>query len=185
MTRAILALLLAPLLCHGQTGAGDPAPGLGARDRILTVASRLVGTTEATGRNDGPVINDILGSVGMRGTGAPYCAAFNRYCYDGAGLRTVGPRSAWSPDWVARATWTRASGGRLPLPGDAWGIFFPARGRVAHTGLVRSWGTSVVVTYEGNTSPEPASGEADRNGDGIWSKRRLIRQIYSSRNWLD
>lgn len=184
MKHALLAAFFAAqALCHGGTGAGTTPPREGTRDRVLFEALALVGTREATGRNDGPVIEAILASTGNV-KGDPYCAAFNFYVYQRAGLARLVPRSAWSPAWVARPTWTRAAGGIPPLPGDAFGIWFANRGRVAHTGLVRRWG-SVVVTVEANTSPEASSGEADRNGDGIWSKRRLQRQIHSVRNWID
>ena len=187
MKRALLlVILVAPWICHGQVVIGVTAEDSGARDRILVAASRLVGTVEKTGNNDGAAIDRILASVGLEGTGAPWCAAANRYVYDEAGLRGVGPRSALAAVWVRDPTWTSKSGGRLPLPGDPWGIWFSSKGRVAHTGLVRSWGRDVVVTYEGNTSPDAVPGSAaDRDGGGFFSKRRLIRQIYSVRNWLD
>ena len=182
----MLSWLAFAVLCHGQTGGGDPQAGAGARGRVLAVATSLVGTTEATGNNDGAGIDRILASVGLEGTGAPYCAAFVRYCYDRAGLRGFGPRSALASAWVQAPTWTAARGGRTPLPGDVWGIWFPSKNRVAHTGIVRSWGAQVMVTIEANTSPDAAAGSvADRNGDGVWSKRRLTRQIYAVRNWLD
>lgn len=182
----LLAVVFAPILCHGQDRGGIPLPeGIAARQRILGVAAGLVGTREATGHNDGPVIERILKSAAAS-KGDPYCAAFDFFCYEQAGLSRLVPRSAWSPDWVRNPTWTRAGGGKTPLPGDTWGIFFPSKGRVAHTGIVREWGSQVMRTFEGNTSPDAAVGtEADRNGDGIWSKRRLIRQIHSVRNWLD
>jgi hypothetical protein len=163
---------------------GTEEAGAGARNRILAIAAGQIGTTEATGNNDGPV-DKYLASVGLEGTGAPYCAAFNRWVYDAANLRTAGPRSALAAAWVQTPTWTAARGGRTPLPGDPWGIYFPSKGRVAHTGLVMEWGISTVRTVEANTSPEAAPGSAaDRNGDGVWSKRRLKRQIYSVRSWL-
>lgn len=187
MIRALLlTLLFAPVLCHGQYIVGVEETREGARNRILASASGLVGTTEATGHNDGPAIDRILASVGLDGTGSPYCAAFNRWVYDAAQLRGVGPRSALAAVWVQNPTWTRANGGRTPLPGDPWGIYFPSKGRVAHTGLVERWGKDVVLTIEANTSPDAVPGSAaDRNGDGVWRKRRLIRQIFSVRNWLD
>lgn len=164
---------------------GPENPPLRTRERIIVEGLALVGQVEASGKNDGPVVDAVLDTVGLKGTGAPYCAATNRFLYDRAGFRDVGPRSAWSPDWTVNPTWTRASGGRTPLPGDAWGIYFPAKGRVAHTGLVRVWG-AIVLTLEGNTSPDAMPGSpADRNGDGFWSKRRLQRQIYAVRNWID
>jgi hypothetical protein len=151
---------------------------------VLVAAESLLGTTEATGRNDGPVIEAILASTGNR-KGDPYCAAFNFYCYQEAGLAKLVPRSAWSPDWVKNPTWTLAQGGRAPRPADAFGIYFPRKGRVAHTGLVKSWAPPTVLTIEGNTSPEAAAGSAaDRDGGGIWSKRRLVRQIHAARDWI-
>lgn len=156
----------------------------GPRQRVLVTAESLIGTTEATGKNDGPIIEAILSSTGNR-KGDPYCAAFNYYCYREAGLAKLVPRSAWSPDWVKNPTWTLAEGGRTPQPADAFGIYFPSKKRVAHTGLVKKWSAPTVLTIEGNTSPEAAAGTAaDRDGGGIWSKRRLVRQIHSARDWI-
>ena len=181
MSRYRPALIAAALLA---SLVPSPAQEFGAREKILAVADSLVGTTEATGRNDGPVVEAILRSAGA-GKGDPYCAAFNFYCYLKAGYASHVPRSAWSPDWVKNPTWTRGTGGKTPLQADAFGIFFASKGRVAHTGLVKKWGDAV-LTVEGNTSREAAPGSAsDRDGGGVWSKRRLKSQIYAVRNWLD
>lgn len=174
----------AALPTPAPTPKPSPSPTPSPRQKVLSVAGNLVGTTEATGRNDGPIIEAILASTGNR-KGDPYCAAFNYYCYREAGLADKVPRSAWSPDWVKSPTWTRAKEGREPEPADSFGIYFPSKKRVAHTGLVKKWGETSAQTIEGNTSPEAAPGSsADRDGEGIWNKRRLIRQIYSVRNWL-
>lgn len=178
------SLLACLLLVASGAGQAQVAP-VDAREKVVAVGRALLGTTEKTGRNDGPQIDRILESVGLEKTGAPYCAAFNRYCYDTAGLRGFGPRSALAAVWVREPTWTRLGGGKSPLPGDTWGIYFPSKKRVAHTGLVEKWGPTFVLTIEGNTSPDAAAGsEADRNGDGIWRKRRLVSQIYAVRNWI-
>lgn len=162
-----------------------PSPTPAPRERVLGVATALIGTTEATGKNDGPIIEAILASTGNR-KGDPYCAAFNFYCFQQAGLSKLVPRSAWSPDWVKAPTWTLAEGGRTPQPADAFGIYFPSKKRVAHTGLVKKWSAPTVLTVEGNTSPEAASGSAaDRDGGGVWSKRRLVRQVHSVRDWIE
>lgn len=175
---------LIPILLLAAGLPLSAAPG--DREAVLAVARSLIGTQEATGRNDGAAIDRVLASVGLEGTRAPYCAAFNRYCYDRAGFQAAGPRSAMASAWVAVPTWTRAQGGMTPRPGDAWGIYFPSKKRVAHTGLVERWSETVVVTIEANTSPDAAPGsEADRNGDGIWRKRRLRSQIYAVRSWLN
>lgn len=180
-----LALLLVGN-SHGQVVIGVEASSDGARDRVLAVAKSTIGQTEKTGRNDGAFVDSVLASVGLEGTGAPWCAAWNRYCYDKAGFRMVGPRSALASKWVSDPTWTIARGGATPKPGDPWGIYFPSKKRIAHTGLVWVWGTKTVRTIEGNTSPDAVAGSAaDRDGGGVYSKIRLIRQIHSAKNWLD
>ncbi len=154
------------------------------RQTILTVGRKLIGTTEATGKNDGPVIEAIQKAAGI-GKGDPYCAAFNYWCYREADAAAYVPRSGWSPDWVSKPTW-RQGNGRTPRPADAFGIWFSSKGRVAHTGLIEDWGESSAVTIEANTSPSAEFGAAgDRDGDGIWRKRRLIRQIYAVRDWIE
>jgi hypothetical protein len=185
VNRAILlATSLAALLCHGGYCGGTKETSEGARKRVLATAISLIGTREASGNNDGPLVEEILASTGNH-RGDPYCAAFCYYCYREAGLAQFVPRSAWSPDWATRPTWTRKSGGQTPKPGDTFGIYFPSKDRVAHAGIVRKWGLQSVVTVEANTSPEAKAGSAaDRDGGGIWSKRRLIQQIYAVRNWL-
>lgn len=183
MSHVVAALLFVTFFCHRGLGRGVEAEGLDPRARVLSVATRLIGVREATGKNDGPVIEAILNSTGNH-RGDPYCAAFNYWCYREAGLSSLVPRSAWSPDWVRNPTWTAARGGRPPAPADTFGIFFPSKKRVAHTGLIRKWGAAV-VTIEGNTAPEATPGSAaDRDGGGIWSKRRLPRQIHSVRDWI-
>lgn len=159
---------------------------LGTRDRVIAEASKLIGQQETHGNNRSPVIDKMNRLTGAP-MGSPYCASFNAYVYTQANVpRTGWPLSAWSPSWVARPTWTRANGGQTPKPGDAFGIYFTNLKRVAHTGLVEDWGKTSVVTLEANTSPNAAIGsEADRNGDGIFRKRRLIRTIHSVRNWID
>lgn len=176
---SLLLLLLSTGEAFSQTDSEKIRLG------VLAEAKKLTGTVEASGKNDGPVVEKILNSVGLR-RGDPYCAAFNYWCYLQSGGAKYVPCSGWSPDWVKSPTWTRFSGGRTPEPGDAFGIYFKSRNRVAHTGLVKKWGNTAVITFEGNTSQDAAPGSAaDRDGGGIWSKRRLISQIYSVRNWLD
>ena len=185
MTRALLTtFIFVAVLGNSRAGAGGQAPSEGARSRVLATAVSLIGTRESTGQNDGPVVERILASTGNR-RGEPYCAAFNFFCYQQAGLASLVPRSAWSPDWAESPTWTRAKGGRTPQPSDSFGIYFASKGRVAHTGLIRSWGGAVAVTVEANTSPEAVPGSpADRDGGGIWSKRRLTSQLYGVRDWI-
>lgn len=61
-----------------------------------------------------------------------------------------------------------------PSPGDVFFIYYANKGRVAHTGFVHQWGTTTVVTVEGNTNEA-----GSREGDGVYKKKRLRRQIYA------
>lgn len=154
------------------------------RERVVNVANGLLGMRETNGKNRSPKIDAMNKFVGAP-LGSPWCASFNAWIYKEAGVKNF-PKSAWSPDWVKSPTWTRSKGGQNPLPGDAFGIYFPSKKRVAHTGLVEKWGNSV-TTIEGNTGPSgtvPGSA-GDRDGDGSYKKFRLKSQIYSVRDWID
>lgn len=157
------------------------APTLTAREKLLKAATAEIGTQEKTGNNDGPV-DKYLAAVGLGKTRNPYCAAFVYW----AGKQSLGasnpfPKSAWSPDFVAGGTTDTASA----KPGDTFGIYFAAKGRVAHTGLIKGKQGRYLVTVEANTSPSATSGTAaDRDGDGVWSKLRDPRTIHRTKSWL-
>ncbi len=172
----------APVATPSATPTPTPASTPVTRDRVVSEASGLVGLRETHGRNRSPVI-DKMNKLTGAALGSPWCASFNAYVYKLAQVPKPWPASAWSPDWVASPTWTRAKGGQTPRPGDPFGIYFANKGRVAHTGLIEKWGDAV-VTIEGNTGPTGSVGEADRNGEGSFRKRRLPRQIHSVRDWI-
>ena len=63
-----------------------------------------------------------------------------------------------------------------PVPGSIF-IMQKAQGGTGHAGIVAgpvNHSTLIFPTIEGNTSPAPASAEADRNGDGIYTKTRHL-----------
>lgn len=152
------------------------------RDAVMAAARSQIGTQERTGRNDGPV-EKYLTSVGLA-KGDPYCAAFVYWCgREALGPRNPFPRSGWSPDMVSRPDWLRGKG-KPPEAGDTFGIHFASKGRVAHTGLVAARNAASITTIEANTSPQAATGEADRNGDGVWRKIRPLSTIHSTKRWL-
>ena len=61
-----------------------------------------------------------------------------------------------------------------------FGIYFPKMKRVAHVGFVDQWGPKEVVTVEGNTN-----GAGSREGDGVYKKKRLTRQIHSVASYMN
>ena len=88
--------------------------------------------------------------------------------------------------------WTISSvlagiGSGTPVYGavGAFGIWFASKGRIAHTGLLERRDGDWLITIEANTSPTAAVGSAaDRDGQGVYRKRRHWRTVHSTRDWL-
>ena len=158
------------------------SPGVEEK-RFLVVeqARKSLGIREQSGHNDGPVVDEILASVNLEGSKAPWCAAFIVWVGDkafGATLLNPYPRSAWSPTFLAKPTWDRQRKGTPLKPADVFGIWFNSMGRVAHVGLVEKNEGDWLVTIEGNTN-----GGGSRDGDGVYRRRRLSANVLG-RGWL-
>lgn len=67
-----------------------------------------------------------------------------------------------------------------PQAGDVFGLFFPEKKRIAHTGFIDQWDGTWLITVEGNTN---LSGS--REGDGVYRKRRLVRSIYKVARYVE
>ena len=160
-----------------------PAPPETARQKVLRVATSQIGTTEKTGKNDGEV-DKYLGSVGLAGSRAPYCAAFIHWAgREALGAANPYPKSAWSPDMLRGGS--KVSKTTVIQGGETFGIYFASKKRIAHTGFVESFDGATFVTVEANTSPQAASGSAaDRDGGGVWRKRRPRLTVHSTKDWL-
>jgi hypothetical protein len=160
-----------------------PAPKTD-RQKVIAVAASQIGTVEKTGRNDGEV-DKYLASVGLAGTRSPYCAAFNYWVgREALGPKNPYPKSAWSPDHLKGGT--KVSKSTVIRGGETFGIWFSSKGRIAHTGLVESYDGSTFVTIEANTSPQAKFGSAaDRDGGGVWRKRRPRLTVHSTRDWIN
>ena len=179
--RVVYALAVASILVLGSRAGvaqGIPEEREGRIEKTLRVARGTIGWREEPG-NSGPLVDKILASVGLEGSGAPWCAAWVVYIGD----ETFGkeknpyPRSAWSPDFVKAPDWNRGRG-KTPAPTDAFGVYFSSLGRVAHTGLVEKVEGKMAVTIEGNTNDD-----GSRDGNGVYRKRRPLGTILSKR-WL-
>jgi len=153
------------------------------REAVMAVAEKQVGVRELTGQNDGPEVEAYLASVGLR-KGDPWCGAVVFWIgREALGPLNPYPRSGWSPDMVVNGE--LVSEGATAQPGDTFGIWFPSKGRVAHTGLIGEFGRGSCVTLEGNTSDVAAAGSSqDREGGGFFKKRRLRVSIHSVRDWI-
>ena len=177
MYAAVLASL--PVLCSGARVAPGVIQTRTERvEKVVRLARGTIGWKEERG-NSGPVVDKILKTVGLEGTGSPWCAAWVVFVGDEALGKEQNPypRSAWSPDFVKAPDWNRGVG-KEPSSADAFGVYFQSLGRVAHTGLVEKVEGNMAVTIEGNTNDN-----GSREGDGVYRKRRPLATILAKR-WL-
>jgi hypothetical protein len=129
-------------------------------DRLLATFRPLVGVREKPmGSNRGPEV-DAYNRAADTVLGSPWCASVAHWGYERLGLPA---RGAYSPSWYAKA---RVIPRDQVRPGDIGLIYFPGKGRYAHTiaciEAVRQRGGRVVevVTLEGNTNAQ-----GSREGD--------------------
>lgn len=150
------------------------------RDSVVEIFSSQVGIKERTGKNDGTIVEGYLASVGLR-KGNPWCAAFVYWAYNKAGVKGI-PRSGYCPNWFQKnVIYSNGIAKKPPDAADVVGIYFSNLGRIAHVGFINVWDddSNIVITVEGNTS-----GSGSREGDGVYRKRRLKRQICKISRWL-
>ncbi len=136
-----------------------------------------VGIRELTGKNDGKQI-EAYQKVTKAPKHSPYCASFVAWCFVQCEVKTV--QSAWSPSWFPQNKVIYKQGkGIIPQSGDVFGLYYPSKKRVAHVGFIHKWGDVYIITVEANTNDA-----GSREGDGVYKKRRLKRQIYIVSRWL-
>lgn len=152
----------------------------------------VLSVREEGGNNRGKSVETYQKAAGA-GPGDPWCACFAFYRLLMAALalglsipKTFTPR-AYTPDWkswaIANGYWTPVAVAQAaPLHtvqvGDFAMFYFAAEGRIGHIGevvAVHDWG---VETVEGNTGPD-AGASVERNGDGVYKKKRTWSQLGS------
>jgi len=153
--------------------AGAAQPG-NTRASVQHTYAHEVGIRELTGNNDGMQVQVYLKYVGLQ-KGNPWCAAF--VCWVLGQNNISNPKSGYCPTLFSgqNEVWKRTLKNNFsPLPGDVFGIYFPEKKRIAHVGFVDTWTSKTVNTVEGNTNDA-----GSREGDGVYRKIRLTRQIYA------
>ena len=174
--RYISFLLLVCTLVVCSSFSGDPI-----REKLKKVYSAEIGVREKTGKNDGVRVEQYLKYVALT-KGNPWCASFVCWGYGQVGVKN--PKSGYCPDLFTSKyiiyKRTGAPNKAPPQSGDIFGIYFPEKKRIAHTGFVDEWGSKYVITVEGNTNEA-----GSREGDGVYKKRRLINSIYAVANYID
>ncbi len=123
----------------------------------IAIARQYLGTTELTGKNDGPQIRTFMGvgEVKEADDGLPWCAAFVVFCF--ATCRIALPGNPWKNRSVRalyKSLWE--AGGLTPRPTSGGIIFFNSRGGSDpgkgqwHVGLIEEVRDTDLVTIEGN-----------------------------------
>ncbi|WP_241507313.1 CHAP domain-containing protein [Aquimarina sediminis] len=115
-----------------------------------------------------------LASVDLK-PGHAYCAAFVSWCYQNAGV--VAPESGWVPSYALKRKRIYHRGKyqlKTPQKSDVFMIWYHSLNRPAHIGFVDQWGSTWIVTVEGNTNDN-----GSRDGNGVYRKRRLTKQIWA------
>lgn len=152
--------------CAAQSG--------NTRASVQLTYNGQIGVRELTGNNDGNQVQAYLKYVALQ-KGNPWCAAF--VCWVLGQNNVLNPKSGYCPTLFIKKkqVWQRdGKTSSTPLPGDVFGIYFPEKKRIAHVGFVDSWTNKTVTTVEGNTNKA-----GSREGDGVYKKIRLTRQIYA------
>lgn len=151
----------------------------GVASELREVYISQVGVREKTGQNDGVMVEQYLESVG-RHRGDAWCAAFVYWCHHEVGIKA--PKSGWSPSWFTKKNTIYIRGVddyKEVRQGDVFGLYFNSLGRIGHVGFVDIPGENVTITVEGNTNEA-----GSREGDGVYRKRRLSRQIYKVSRYI-
>lgn len=186
-TKTLYLHILCFFICcsvAGQDSVGSFDQSLSAteqkREQLQTIYQSQVGVREQGGANRGAQVEQYLAAVNF-GPGYAWCAAFVSWCYQQVDIDH--PRSAWVPSYALAENLIYKRGEfirQLPQSGDAFLIWFDRLKRPAHIGFVEKWQAKWVITVEGNTNDD-----GSREGDGVYRKRRLQRQVWAVADFID
>ena len=163
-------------------------PGTVAVKAAQDATAKEVLSVREEGSNKGTFVEVYLRAVGL-GPGNPWCMAFVvlRLIKAAHSLNKIIPNemprtgsTVVFSEWGKKKSFfiKRADlelGRSLPMEGDIVFYFFPAKGRIAHTGIVVDGGRTF-ETVEGNTSGGIMD-LVDREGQGVYRKRRDYKSL--------
>lgn len=174
-TLKIIALCFSLLLAGPCALRANPLES-SSKEKLVSVYTSQIGVREATGNNDGVMVEAYLKTVGFE-KGYSWCAAFVTWSFEQTSKDIKTAHSAWAPSWFPTKN-TIYIKGKLnrakPDKADVFGIFYPNENRIGHVGFIDEWppNENYVITVEGNTS------------NGVYRKRRLKANIYKVSRWI-
>lgn len=148
-------------------------------DCTIGKAENFLYVRETNGPNDSPEIRLFIDNLDRKVPyGSSWCAAYVSYCLRSCGVYS--PNSAWSPGlFIGKEVYEFDYIQAKPLrKGDIFGIYFSRLGRIAHVGFVLEDRGFAVVTIEGNTNVN-----GSREGDGVYKRVRLRKQLYKIKRY--
>lgn len=141
------------------------------------------GVRELTGHNDGVDVEKYLKAVGL-GKGYAYCAAYLRWSFDQAKIKTTIDGAAASAHNPKNLVLYNHTFFKDPEPGDAFTLWYSKLNRIGHTGFFhKKVNSSVFESYEANTGAGSAVDVGTREGDGVYHKYRSFNATYSISRW--
>ncbi|MCY1527801.1 hypothetical protein D9M68_628840 [compost metagenome] len=149
------------------------------RQEIQRTYTNQIGVRELTGRNDGKEVETYLSYVWLK-KGQPWCAAFVSWSFGQNGVRSARSGGCVQLMEQGRTIYRAGKAIENPKKADVFFIYFAEKGRVAHTGFIDKWSDEWVDAVEGNTNQA-----GSREGDGVYRKKRLKRQIYAVTTFIN
>ena len=147
--------------------------------KVQSVYTSQLGVRELTGHNDGLMVETYLHTVGL-GKGYPWCAAFVKWTYLQAGIKTNINGMALSVDKPDKRVFYKGKFITDPMPGDAFTLYYASLGRIGHTGFYDGRQNDTIYrTVEGNTNSA-----GSREGDGVYRKYRSFKSTYSINSYI-
>lgn len=145
---------------------------------VATLLTAQIGVKEKTGKNDGVEVEQYLESVGL-GKGYAWCQAFLYWGFDNAanalGFKNPMPKTAGVLDCWNKSKAFQVKKKARPESGDVFTMDF-GKGQ-GHAGFVLEVVGEYIHTVEGNTSADPSLPSEDRDGQGVYKRRRKISSI--------
>lgn len=143
--------------------------------RHMDTAKFYIGTTEKTGKNDGPEVEMFLKSVGLK-KGAQWCAAFVSYNLIAAkNVKEPTVRSGLARSFVTKKSIKAVDVLRKikKIPIGSLVIWRKGTSISGHIGILnKDWIGEKGSTVEGNTSSGTAGSQYD--GGGVYARTRKI-----------
>lgn len=134
-------------------------------DEIIKMAGSQLGVKEATGRNDGPVVESYLRSVGL-GKGYAWCMAFVYWCAKEVS-KALGITNPLLNTGGVKVEWESSRGTRTSVPSIGAQFFIIHADGSGHTGLCGSG--------ELNDKREFHTIEGNSNNDGSREGTTVVR----------